>query len=163
MVVLFNNNEFPFFSAQVSGSGPSFILYSGHDHTLEHLTTALGLPYDATLLRYGARLVIEVYRNATRETDKAAGDVFFRLLVNGKDVTNRIGFCRTSGLHHATEQAFCKMERMVRFVHDDYFATLNGSNFKEACGMKVWWWWSCIRLRICVFFCCWLGLTDCLI
>ncbi|KAK9708775.1 Histidine phosphatase superfamily (branch 2) [Popillia japonica] len=72
----------------ISSSGPYVVLYSGHDHTIEHLSTALGLQNDPLLLRYAARIVFEVYHN-TSETQGGASGLYFRLLTNGKDVTKQ--------------------------------------------------------------------------
>lgn len=116
---------------QVGSDGPKLVLYSGHDFTLLQLATALGLLHDPLLLRYASRLVFEVYQdNRHRKNDDR--DVYFRLVSNGKDVTKEISFCR----HSVTldkKNSVCKIEDIVRFLHDDYFSTLNVTNFKDAC------------------------------
>lgn len=111
------------------------VLYSGHDHTLEQLASALGLLNDPLLLRYGARLVFEVYQS-NEGPQKGAGVVYFRLLSNGKDITNQIGFCKQLIVESSSE-VLCKIEDIVRFIHDDYFASLNSTNFKDACVLKT--------------------------
>lgn len=115
----------------MSSDSPSFVLYSGHDHTLEQLAAALGLANDPLLLRYAARLVFEVYQNL-EEPHNGAGVVYFRLLANGRDVTNQISFCKQLVVQ-STSEVLCKIEDIVRFLHDDYFASLNSTNFKDAC------------------------------
>lgn len=118
---------------QVSNNGPYLVLYSGHDHTLEQLATALGLQNDPFLLRYAARVIFEVYQD-NRESNNAKG-IYFRLLSNGKDVTRQISFCKNLiGVDSKTN--LCKIEDIVRFLHDDYFSPLNVSNFKDACLYK---------------------------
>lgn len=112
------------------------MLYSGHDHTIEQLASALGLANDPLLLRYASRLMFEVYENLEESHNTGAGVVYFRLLSNGKDVTSQIGFCKQLMVQR-TNEVLCKIEDIVRFLHDDYFTTLNSTNFKEACLAKV--------------------------
>lgn len=90
----------------------------------------------------------------------AAKDYFFRLVFNGRDLTNHIVCCRHGGStivnphsHHSTRgddgdpslnvsssshrknnsSYLCPIESIVRFLHDDYFVPFNASNFKDAC------------------------------
>ncbi|CAG9817601.1 unnamed protein product [Phaedon cochleariae] len=114
----------------VSNSGPYLVLYSGHDHTLEQLTAALGLQSDPFLLRYAARMVFEVYQEV-EESNEVKG-IFFRLLTNGRDVTRQISFCKNF-VNVNSRVGLCKIEDIVRFLHDDYFTALNVTNFKDAC------------------------------
>lgn len=114
----------------VSNSGPYLVVYSGHDHTLEQLSTALGLQNDPFLLRYAARIVFEVYQQ-NEEIDNTRG-IYFRLLSNGKDVTRQVSFCKNI-VNVSTKVNLCKIEDIVRFLHDDYFSSLNVTNFKDAC------------------------------
>lgn len=117
----------------MSDSKPHLVIYSGHDHTIEQLASSIGLKNDPLLLRYGARLVFEVYQKNFDSTD--GKESYFRLLSNGKDVTKQISFCRnTISLDKANN--LCKIEDIVRFLHDDYFLSLNVTNYKEACLTK---------------------------
>lgn len=109
-------------------------MYSGHDHTLEQLSTALGLQNDPLLLRYAARIVIEVYHD-NRDPQNGARDVYFRILTNGRDVTKQVSFCKDI-VNVQRKMALCKIEDIVRFIHDDYFSQLNFTNFKDACVVK---------------------------
>lgn len=119
---------------QVSNSGPYLILYSGHDHTLEQLSTALGIQIDSLLVRYAARIIFEVYHD-NREPQSGARDAYFRVLANGRDITKQVDFCRS--IVTVNKNSFlCKMEDIVRFIHDDYFTNLNYTNFKDACSLK---------------------------
>ncbi|XP_060522564.1 2-phosphoxylose phosphatase 1 [Cylas formicarius] len=118
----------------VSNNGPYLVVYSGHDHTLAQLTTALGLANDPLLLRYAARVVVEVYQDNRQSRNDAKG-IYFRLLSNGKDVTRQINFCRNL-VNVDRKNSVCKMEDIVRFLHDDYFSTLNVTNFKDACARR---------------------------
>lgn len=119
---------------QVSSNGPYLVLYSGHDHTLEQLSTALGLKSDPSLLRYASRLIFEIYHD-NREAQGGARGLYFRLLANGKDVTKQVRFCKDVVSVDAKVN-LCKFEDIVRFIHDDYFLHLNVSNFKDACMTK---------------------------
>ncbi|CAG9831809.1 unnamed protein product [Diabrotica balteata] len=114
----------------VSNSGPYLVVYSGHDHTLEQLSTALGLQNDPFLLRYAARIVFEVYQEK-QELDNTQG-IYFRLLSNGKDITRQVSFCKNI-VNAGAKISLCKIEDIVRFLHDDYFSSLNVTNFKDAC------------------------------
>lgn len=117
---------------KVSDYKPNLVIYSGHDHTLEQLASAIGLKNDPLLLRYGARLVFEVYQKNTYNDGKG---MYFRLLSNGKDLTKQISFCK-NGIGLEKTVHLCKIEDIVRFLHDDYFTSLNVTNYKEACVNK---------------------------
>lgn len=106
------------------------MVYSGHDHTLEQLSTALGLQNDPFLLRYAARIVFEVYQE--QEDSENNQGIYLRLLSNGKDITRQINFCKNI-VNVDDKVNLCKIEDIVRFLHDDYFTSLNVTNFKDAC------------------------------
>lgn len=109
-------------------------MYSGHDHTIEQITTALGLKNDPSLLRYASRIIFEVYHDNKEDNNSVRG-LHFRLLANGKDVTKQIHFCKEL-IELDTKVRLCKFEDIVRFIHDDYFIKLNVTNFKDACLMQ---------------------------
>ncbi|CAH0564791.1 unnamed protein product [Brassicogethes aeneus] len=117
----------------VSDNGPYFTLYSGHDHTVEQLTTALGISNDPLLLRYAARVAFEVYQD-NREPMSGAKAIYFRVLANGKDVTRQVAFCKN--IATIGKVNLCKIEDIVRFLHDDYFTGVNATNYKDACAYK---------------------------
>lgn len=119
----------------MSNTGPFLVFYSGHDNTVEQLSSALGLRYDPALLRYGARIIFEVYQD-NREQHVSAKGVYFRLLSNGRDVTKQVKFCKNL-ISIDNKVNLCKIEDIVRFLHDDYFSSLNVSNFKDACVVKT--------------------------
>lgn len=135
----------------VSGARSKFVLYAGHDRTLEYLLAALGVTggdaadsatanaiADTTFIPYAARLAIEVYRSTTN------GDHYFRLVYNGRDVTPLVLVCaggRSLRVPRASRRggraALCPIENIVRFVHDDYFAPFNTTNFRDACQVQL--------------------------
>jgi len=152
----------------ISERKPKLILYSGHDRTLQYLTTALGVVSEITTVpHYASRLVLEVYKNRGQRVTSnqpkdgpVARDFFFRLVFNGRDLTNHIHFCKgaiivlmhqlnkyniTEINHNATNSQswtkkqspvyLCPIESIIRFLHDDYFLSFNATNFKDACAI----------------------------
>lgn len=98
--------------------------------------------------------------SSQHEDGPAAKDYFFRLVFNGRDLTNHVVCCRhggstvvhpyfhhgshgedidpalniSSSSHRRTNSSYlCPIESIVRFLHDDYFVPFNASNFKDAC------------------------------
>ncbi|KAH8409597.1 hypothetical protein KR222_010020 [Zaprionus bogoriensis] len=118
----------------ISGDRTRFVLYSGHDYTMQYLTAALGIatPQGQTVA-YASRLAFEVYRS------EAHTDYYFRVVHNGRDVTQQIDFCEGGKSLRVTRDSrgnkadLCPIENIIRFLHEDYFAPLNATNFKEAC------------------------------
>uniref|UniRef100_A0A1A9VI53 2-phosphoxylose phosphatase 1 n=1 Tax=Glossina austeni TaxID=7395 RepID=A0A1A9VI53_GLOAU len=117
----------------ISGDRTKFVLYAGHDWTLQYLTAAFGIRTDNTFIAYAARLTIEVYRSDTHT------DYYFRVVYNGRDVTQQIDFCEGGKSLRVTRDSrgnkadLCPIENIIRFLHEDYFAPLNATNFKDAC------------------------------
>ncbi|XP_055918082.1 2-phosphoxylose phosphatase 1 [Eupeodes corollae] len=117
----------------ISGDRTKFVLYSGHDWTLQYLTAALGIKTESTSIPYATRLTVEVYKS-----DKST-DYYFRVLYNGRDVTQQIDFCEGGRSLRVTRDSrgnkadLCPIENIIRFLHEDYFAPLNATNFKDAC------------------------------
>lgn len=136
----------------ISESKPKFVIYSGHDKTLQALILALGLNnYQHYNIQYASRMIFEVYRKKDLRDEfkftkrkAVAQDFFFRVVYNGEDVTGKLSFCKS---RHNVEMKvvdplddmktynthLCPIESIVRFIHDDYFAPFNVSNFKDAC------------------------------
>ncbi|XP_024944171.1 2-phosphoxylose phosphatase 1 isoform X2 [Cephus cinctus] len=132
----------------ISEAKPKIVLYSGHDKTLEYLATALGiLSEQAAVPHYASRFVIEVYRINPKSETHVASDFYFRVVVNGKDFTQKIPFCRNTSLYNVNffdhddgektrkESKLCPIEAIVRQLHDDYFVPFNATNFKDACSI----------------------------
>ncbi|XP_014361359.2 uncharacterized protein LOC106713160 [Papilio machaon] len=138
----------------ISENKPKYVLYSGHDKTLQALILALGLnSYQHYNIQYASRMIFEVYRKKDLRDEfkltkrKAiAQDFFFRVVYNGEDVTNKLSFCRNKqniimkivdpvNNIKIYNTYLCPIENIVRFIHDDYFASFNASNFKDACSI----------------------------
>lgn len=118
----------------ISGDRTKFVLYSGHDWTMQYLTAALGIATSqGQTIPYASRLAFEVYRS------EAHTDYYFRVVYNGRDVTQQIDFCEGGKSLRVTRDSrgnkadLCPIENIIRFLHEDYFAPLNATNFKEAC------------------------------
>ncbi|XP_068617894.1 2-phosphoxylose phosphatase 1 [Battus philenor] len=138
----------------ISENKPKYVIYSGHDKTLQALILALGLnSYQHYNIQYASRMIFEVYRKRDLRDEfkftkrKAiAQDFYFRVVYNGEDVTNKLSFCRNKQnvimkVIDPTDDMkmyntyLCPIENIVRFIHDDYFSGFNVSNFKDACSI----------------------------
>lgn len=120
----------------VSGDKTKFVLYSGHDRTIQFLTAALGIKSQNYIIPYAARVIFEVYKS-DKETE-----FYFRLVYNGIDVTREIDFCEGGKSLRVTKDSrgnkadLCPIENIIRYIHDDYFTSLNATNFKDACTIQ---------------------------
>jgi len=108
---------------------PKFVLYSGHDSTIEPLAAAIGVSNGAWP-RYASRLVFELYAPSKEAgSDTVAG---IRVLHNGKDVTSHVSFCKAAASHVAF--SICPLKAFLDFVNDRQFAGGPGeSGYSEAC------------------------------
>lgn len=122
-----------FMLKMISGEKIKFVLYSGHDRTMQYILAALGLQISNPFIPYAARLNFEVYKS-----DKDT-QFYFRVLYNGHDMTRQIEFCeggkslRVNRGGRGEKADLCPIENIIRFIHDDYFTPLNASNYKDAC------------------------------
>lgn len=124
----------------ISGDKTKFVLYSGHDRTLQYLVAALGLKADKSFfIPYASRLTFEIYKSEAGTGD--VSEYYFRLINNGQDVTRQIDFCeggrslRISKDSRRNKADLCPIENIIRFIHDDYFNIFNATNFKDACSI----------------------------
>nr|XP_026495878.1 uncharacterized protein LOC113400510 [Vanessa tameamea] len=136
----------------ISENKPKFVLYSGHDKTLQALILALGLnSYQHYNIQYASRMIFEVYRKKDLRDEfkftkrkAVAQDFYFRVVYNGDDVTNKLSLCRSRQnivmkVNDPIDDVktyntyLCPIENIVRFIHDDFFSGFNVSNFKDAC------------------------------
>jgi len=130
----------------ISEKKPRFVLYSGHDMTLQYLTAAMGIIADASVSpHYASHLILEVYRSDEAAEPPRPQDFSFRLVYNGRDVTSKVPFCRGRGVSRqqtmpdaeTRKSAYlCPIESIVRFLHDDYFLSFNATNYKDACNLR---------------------------
>lgn len=119
----------------ISGDKLKMVLYSSHDQTIQNVLAAIGLQEESAFVPFATRMVFEVYRSNGDPSQH-----YFRLLYNGKDVTNKMSIClegkslrvtRNRGRGNAAH--LCPIENIIRFIHDDYFSMMNATNFKDAC------------------------------
>lgn len=122
----------------MSGAKTKFVLYSGHDRTLQYVITALGIQTPKSyFIPYASRLVFEVYKS-----DNDVAEYYFRLVFNGRDVTREIHVCEGSRSLRISKDArgnkadLCPIENIIRFIHDDYFMHFNATNLKDACSVN---------------------------
>lgn len=81
----------------ISEARPKIVIYSGHDKTLEYLATAFGLIADRlSMSHYASRFVLEIYKMNPKNENHVASDFYFRVVVNGKDLTRDVTFCKNS-------------------------------------------------------------------
>jgi hypothetical protein len=116
----------------ISGDKVKLVLYSCHDQTVQFVLAALGLIEESSYVPYASRLAFEVYKS-----DKDSQH-YYRAVYNGRDVTRLISFCldgKSLRVKRGRAQAafLCPIENIIRFIHDDYFAMMNATNFKDAC------------------------------
>jgi hypothetical protein len=108
---------------------PVFILYSGHDSTIEPLATAIGVS-NGSWPKYASRLVFELYGQVANTSSEA--DAYIRVLYNGKDVTHHLIFCK--GHMTSMNNRVCPLKLFAEYVEDEKF---NGSpgktGYAEAC------------------------------
>ncbi|GIY52784.1 hypothetical protein CDAR_601921 [Caerostris darwini] len=109
-----------------------FILYSGHDVTLEPLSTALGID-DGNLIPYASRIVFELYSYSVNNKLKYV----LKILYNGKDVTKYTSFCKpffkdTVKSSNPSGYGICPFESFQKFV-EDYISTTGASSFQALC------------------------------
>lgn len=138
----------------ISENRPKYVLYSGHDKTLQALILALGLTgHQHYNVQYASRMIFEVYRRRDLRDEfkftkrrAIAQDFYFRVVYNGEDVTNKLSFCRSrrNVVMKVVDQVddlkihntyLCPIESIVRFIHDDYFTSFNVTNYKDACSI----------------------------
>ena len=92
-------------------SGPSFVLYSGHDSTVEPFSTALGVGL-GHWPKYSSRVVLEQYKEITTEDD------YLRILVDGRPATRLAPFCREED-ELLKSHSLCPLENFLAFVDDE--------------------------------------------
>lgn len=119
----------------ISGDKLKMVLYSSHDQTIQNVLAAIGLLEESSFVPYATRMSFEVYRSTTDN------QYYFRLLYNGKDVTRKMTLCldgKSLRVNRGRGRAafLCPIENIIRFIHDDYFAILNATNFKDACFLE---------------------------
>ncbi|KAI6174700.1 hypothetical protein M3Y97_01019500 [Aphelenchoides bicaudatus] len=99
-------------------------ILSGHNFNIESVVHALMLNYTLPV-PVASRLIFEIYE-ITLPVKKET--LFFRILLNGKDVTRDFPFC--AGVSIST---FCAANRVVNYVKNDLFKLQNATSLEEMC------------------------------
>lgn len=109
--------------AQATGGTPTkFVLYSGHDSTVDPLASALDIG-SGIWPKYASRIVLELYSQS--------GQSFLRVLMDGSVVTSDMKFCR--GRMSNTDLGLCKLEHFLEFVNRESLASIHESDYALAC------------------------------
>ena len=111
-----------------------FVLYSGHDTTLEPLVTSLGVT-NGTWPPYASRLALETY------SFEHGGHKHYllRVVFNGNDVTSRVIFCRPeSNEVRLNDDGMCSFEDFEDFIQESSMKDLNThKNYRELCAETI--------------------------
>ena len=108
---------------------PKFVLYSGHDSTVEPLAAAIDVSNGAWP-KYASRLVFELYAPTKEASSESAAGI--RVLYNGEDVTRQLSFCK--GVVSSVAPSICPLKAFFDFVNDSKFSGGPGEiGYSEAC------------------------------
>lgn len=114
---------------QSAVSVPKFILYSGHDSTIEPLAAAIGVS-NGMWPRYASRLVFELY--APAEEAGSHTNASIRVLHDGEDVTRQLPFCKD--IRSDVSLPLCPLSAFLDFVNDRKFSGGPGeTGYDEEC------------------------------
>ena len=111
-------------------SALKFVLYSGHDTTLDAIATALNFS-DGHWPRYASRIALELI-SRSGHSEKT---FFIRVLYDGEVVTHKIHFC--IGHMHDSDIGLCPLQRFQHHVKKGYLVDLQASNYKAACAKDI--------------------------
>ncbi|KAF8778792.1 2-phosphoxylose phosphatase 1-like isoform X1 [Argiope bruennichi] len=119
--------------AYISGKEATrFILYSGHDITLEPLSAALGID-DGNLIPYASRIVFELYSHSVNSKLKYV----LKILYNGKDVTKYATFCKSFFKEslkssNPSDYGICPFESFQKYI-EEFVTNAGASSFQALC------------------------------
>ncbi len=111
---------------QGDSTSPRFVLYSGHDSTVEPLANAFGFS-TGIWARYAARIVLELY--SKEETTGKTG--FIRVLFDGRVVTQDVIFCRENMANG--KYGLCPLQSFLDFTSDASMSDLGGGSYASLC------------------------------
>jgi len=107
-----------------SSQSERFVLYSGHDTSIEPLQSALGIS-NGIWPRYASRVIFELLLSSSRQ-------YYIRILDNGNDVTASTTFCK--GKISEITHGLCPLERFVEFVQQaEYDGSPGKSGYANEC------------------------------
>lgn len=99
---------------------PSFRHYSAHDITLVPVLNFFRI-YDGIIPHYRARIIVEIYKRRHSQ----GGELFFRLLYNGRSVTQAVPFC--------PKTALCPFSTLIEQLNMVAFREFHVNTLKELC------------------------------
>jgi hypothetical protein len=118
---------------QVMGKSPlRFVLYSGHDTTIEPIAAALNFS-GGIWSPYASRIVFELYGPDAGSTESSAH--LIRVLYNGNTVTQHIPFCKNKMVDAFL--GLCPLDHFIKYVRKDYLAEYGASNYLQACSGSI--------------------------
>lgn len=115
-------------------SALKFVLYSGHDTTVTPLLINLGVHDETRWTPYATRVVFELWRDILADTSEqkdSADGFYFRVLVNGEIVTNKMKFCGDLLL----EDELCPVREFISWLSDDEGFGEMDKKYKSLCSM----------------------------
>ena len=115
-------------------SALKFVLYSGHDTTVTPLLINLGVHDETRWTPYATRVVFELWRDTLADTSEqkdSADGFYFRVLVNGEIVTNKMKFCGDLLL----EDELCPVRELISWLSDDEGFGEMDKKYKSLCSM----------------------------
>lgn len=107
---------------EIYGSS-KFILFSGHDISLESLKAVLEFE-DCNIPPYASRVILEVYSKGSNR--------FIRLLYNGVDVTKYVNIENRVSLTEGVQ--LIEVEHFHRYVREKFQFYTHTQDYKKACG-----------------------------
>lgn len=117
--------------AQIKGDTKiKFVLYSGHDTSIEPLAVALNVS-DGHWPRYASRIVLELVSKKTKDTSADKKNYYIRVLYDGKVVTHLVYFCQ--GKIFNKQLRLCPFELFQDFVNGGYLNIIGATSYAEAC------------------------------
>ena len=119
-------------------SALKFVLYSGHDSTVTPLLINLGVHDDTRLTPYATGVVFELWRDTLEDTSAqkdSADGFYFRVLVNGEVVTNKMKFCGDSLL----KDELCPVREFISWLSDGEGFEQMDKKYKLLCS-TTWFW-----------------------
>ena len=94
-----------------------FSLYSGHDSSITPILLALGIQ-EGKWLPYATRVVFELWKKqSSKMTGLIMKNYFFRVVLNGKVVTEKVQFCKNT-LHY--NENLCPLSELLRWLSGNH-------------------------------------------
>lgn len=106
-------------------SNEKIVLFSGHDVTIESLSTALGF-YDGNIPPYASRVIFEVFSDINNTQ-------LFRVIYNGKDVTRHLDICKQNKCFTMGQHKLVDSNQFNTFCIEKFRDITKANNYTQAC------------------------------